>query len=65
VTSSRKIKFMSRTPRSKPTRVDAPVRLGRSPATGQYVLKPVHKRGSVTADKLAEVVEKVITSRHR
>jgi hypothetical protein len=40
-------------------------KLGRSQATGQYVLKPAHRQTPARAEKMREIVEKVIASHAR
>jgi len=55
---------MSGSPSPKTTKRGAE-KLGRSAATGQFVLKPVHKPGSVRADKMLRIVEKVVSSHDR
>ena len=41
----------------------APVRIGRSPVTGQYILAPYPKKGGTDPKIIKAVVEAVIASR--
>ena len=57
-----KITTMSEQPSQKTVRQPV-VRLGRSPVTGQYVLKPALQISKARSEKVRQAVQKVIASR--